>query len=478
MIERVQTITPAIKSKNRSLTIEELQSLGLPLKVEGNLVFLDRSMLDYALKKPISIELEKILAVREKGLIEYIFRSCLNDRPSIIPYIFDYPSMINLVRHLLRKCTGSARSCVNYSANVKKYAEWLGYNPDKIIEDVKPFGAIPDPMRIQNHCGILEDYLAYLQDNGLKPSSISNCIKAVQTFYRKNGAKNIALDEPLSCKVTFKDRAPKPEEVATMLDKADTRNSFIISALATGGFREGTFSKLKYRHVREDFEAGRIPIHVHVEKCITKGKYHDYDTFLNAETCHLLRLYIDERKKGTEHTPPETLTDESPLIRNTRIAHKVVGVTEKAIRQMVHELAVSANVAKKLPDSWMYDVRTHSLRKYFRTQMLSATIKEELIQYMLGHTVDTYADIQSLGIERLRNAYTSAAISIRPKTKTNKIDQLKEIIRSWGENPEEILSSDALMRGNITESNEQIQKHQLDLLANELKQLVKKELSE
>jgi hypothetical protein len=71
-----------------------------------------------------------------------------------------------------------------------------------------------------------------------------------------------------------------------MLDKSDAREGFIIAAFATGGFREGTLSKLKYRHIKEDLEAGRVPIHVHVEIDITKGKYHDYDTFLNAEACH------------------------------------------------------------------------------------------------------------------------------------------------------------------------------------------------
>ena len=51
-------------------------------------------------------------------------------------------------------------------------------------------------------------------------------------------------------------------------------------------FREETF-KLKYRHVQEDLENNREPIHVHVEAEITKGKYHDYDTFLGAEAAAL-----------------------------------------------------------------------------------------------------------------------------------------------------------------------------------------------
>jgi hypothetical protein len=125
----------------------------------------------------------------------------------------------------------------------------------------------------------------------------------------------------------------------------------------------------------------------------------------------------------------------------------------------------------------MYSVRTHSLRKFFRTQMSAAKLDPEIINYFMGHTVDTYEDVQSLSIETLRNLYTSAGLAIRPKTQANRIDQLKEIIRAWGQNPEEILTKDALMRGNITETSEQTQNHQLSILAEQLKQVIKKEVS-
>jgi hypothetical protein len=81
MIERkTRTIATAIE-RNRNLTVDDLQSLNLPLQIQGNLVIIERSLNDWKLKQPISIELNKILAVNEKGLIDYIIRSCLNERP-------------------------------------------------------------------------------------------------------------------------------------------------------------------------------------------------------------------------------------------------------------------------------------------------------------------------------------------------------------------------------------------------------------
>lgn len=477
MIERkIQPIATAIERK-RNLTVDDLKSLNLPLQIQGNFVVFERSLNDWKLRQPVSIELNKVLAVKEKGLIDYIIRSCLNERPALIPYIFEYQSLTKMARHFLRHCSASYHSCQKYSACLKKYADWLGYSPDIIIADVKPVGAVSDPMKAENHCGFLNDYLAELQDSGLKPAAVSNCIKAVKTFYRTNGVKKVELNDPLSRKVAYKDRAPKPEEIAMMLDKAAVREGFIVAGIATGGFREGTFAKLLYRHVKEDLEAGRVPIHIHVEAEITKGKYQDYDTFLNAEASQLLKLYIEDRRRGGRTMPPEELTDESPLIRNSHITNRVLGVSEKTIRKIVHTLAVNTNTAKKLPGSWMYSVRTHSLRKFFRTQMSAAKIDSEITQYMMGHTIDTYEDVQSLGIETLRNLYSTAGLAIRPKTQINRIEQLKEIIRAWGENPEAILSKDALIRGNITETIEQTQNYQMSLLAEELKQIIRKEVT-
>jgi len=109
--------------------------------------------------------------------------------------------------------------------------------------------------------------------------------------------------------------------------------------LALGGFREGTLVKLKYRHIRDDLEKGIVSLHVHIEAEITKGKYHDYDTFIGKEAAAYLREYIETRRLGSPDgkIPPEDLTDESPLIRNENNPKpKTVG--GKQIYKLVHNL--------------------------------------------------------------------------------------------------------------------------------------------
>jgi hypothetical protein len=55
-----------------------------------------------------------------------------------------------------------------------------------------------------------------------------------------------------------------------------------------------------------------------------------------------------------------------------------------------------------------------------------------------------YHHIKLKGVEYLRGVYLSLGISVRPKIKLGKMDTLIEIMRSWGLNPEKILSPEAL----------------------------------
>ena len=471
-----EAIVKAIASpivRNHQLKVEELRKLTLPIKIQGTNLIIEHSKRGWKLKEPVSLSLEKVLAAKEKGLIEYILNAFISERPALIPFVFDNQSLIKMARHFLRHCSGSTNSCCNYTVQTKRYSAWLGYAPDLIIQDIKPVGNILDPLRVQNHTGYLNDYLAELQDEGLKPGVVNNYIKSVKTFYRVNGVK-IELSEPLSKRVFYKDRAPKPEELEKLLEISNLREKVIVSCLALGAFREDTFSKLQYHHIREDVENNTIPIHIHVEAEITKGKYTDYDTFLGAEAAQYLKLYIEQRKKGTAKIPPENLTNDSPLIRDEP-RNKPKNVSSKQIRRIVHNLYVKANLIKQL-NGRLYDIRVHSLRKYFKTQLLAIGIQPDYVDYMMGHTVDTYHDIQSLGIDKLRNAYAASGFSIRRKTQVNKLEALKEIIRAWGMNPEQMLTRDALSEGAITyKSSEDQQNHQLQILSSQLKQLIKQE---
>ena len=192
--------------------------------------------------------------------------------------------------------------------------------------------------------------------------------------------------------------------------------------------------------------------------------------------CRRLELAAADRNEGSadKRNPPENLTDTSPLIRSETY-HTPKPVGPKQIRKLVHNLYIQAGIAKKRYER-MYDLRVHSLRKYFKTQMLALGAQPDYVDYFMGHTVSTYHDIQSLGIDKLRNIYSAAGLAIRQKTQISKVETLKEIIRALGMNPEQLLTRDALTQGAATHKTQQdLENHQLTLLASQLKQLIRQE---
>jgi hypothetical protein len=225
-------------------------------------------------------------------------------------------------------------------------------------------------------------------------------------------------------------------------------------------------------------DSARALVHIHVEAEITKGKYHDYDTFLGQEAAEYLRLYVQARRQGSEKVPPEIIHDESPLIRNMQL-RRTVPITPTAVHQLIHELYQKAGLIPQKSLGRRYDLRVHSIRKFFRTQLAALGTPTDYIEYMMGHTISTYHDIEMKGIEYLRGIYSASALSIKPKTRVSKIDALKEIIRAWGLNPEEILTKEALARPNATViGRERLEERQLHQLSIALRQELLKDIRE
>jgi len=151
-------------------------------------------------------------------------------------------------------------------------------------------------------------------------------------------------------------------------------------------------------------------------------------------------------------------------------------VGEKQIYKLIHGLYHKAGLLKQNHNGG-YDLHVHSIRKFFKTQLMALGVQSDYIDYMMGHTVDTYHDIQSKGVEFLRNIYAAASLSIRPKSHYTKIDMLKEMVRAWGLEPEKILADGALAESHRSyASPEEREKEGIRLLGLSLRDSLKKEL--
>jgi len=405
---------------------------------------------------------------RERAAKRFIIEAFRGKMSSLIPFSMENESILNIASYLLKYTKSKSKATLyQYVFGVYRFCRWLGKAPDEVIREV-----MFKEKTIDDYIKTIDSFVGDLQAEGLAPGTINNHVKGMKTLFRVNGI-TLALLYRLPKYTKYSDRAPTPEELTSIMEIANVKEKTVISILALSGVRIGTLVKLTYGHVRKDLEAGVAPIHVHVEAEITKGKYQEYDTFLGYEASQCLKTYLDIRRKGTQKIPPETLTDESPLIRN-ECRNRVFPVTPGGVSKLVHRLLIKAGIIEK-DETKHYQVRPHSLRKYFRTQLGAiSTIPTDYIDYMMGHTVSTYNDIKMKGIDFLRNLYASTGLSIRPKTRLSRIDRLKMFAESLGLNPDEVLSKDALTTPHRTVVDSESRK--IEILNEALKHAILQEL--
>ena len=135
-------------------------------------------------------------------------------------------------------------------------------------------------------------------------------------------------------------------------------------------------------------------------------------------------------------------------------------------------------------DSWQQGrktlhLRPHSIRKFFRTQMAALGVQTDYIEYMMGHTISTYHDIEMKGIEFLRAEYAKAGLSIKPKAETNKMAIVRDFLKSMGLKPEEVLSKEAQAmphRTVIDYSHQLSEQEQIDTMLRALMQKLKQDI--
>ena len=132
-----------------------------------------------------------------------------------------------------------------------------------------------------------------------------------------------------------------------------------------------------------------------------------------------------------------------PLIRDKLSRHPKT-LSLGRLHQIIHDLHTKASLITHKLLGRRYDLWTHSIRRFFRTQMVTLSVDRDCIECMMEFTISTYNDIKMKGIEFLRGIYMVSGLSIKQKTHISKIDALKEIIHSWEMDPDQILAKKAL----------------------------------
>lgn len=227
----------------------------------------------------------------------------------------------------------------------------------------------------------------YWQEHNQHPASARHVIMTLKPFFRHN---HIPIEIGSMPYRAEKRVIPTREDVKKMCAVSDLRNRVVIIVLFQSIVRVGTLVRFKYRHIKEDFEAGRIPLCIRLDKEAMKGRvkvrHRRYGPYLGRDAYEALKSYLEVRKRGTQKIEPEIITDESPLIRKKsepepvlewtirdivkRAGHKVGldGVTPHDLRragETALEEAVFEGIAGQgtLPRNWIAHITGHVPRE-------------------------------------------------------------------------------------------------------------------
>lgn len=427
------------------------------------------------LREPVNIVLQPKFNKADIGLLNYVIDAFIGDQSKFINYVWSNESLKDLARYYWLYKTGSIETIRKAATIVSDFCNFLMIEPDELIMNLTDQEDRSIPKAIKKLRKDIEAYQAYLKSQDYAPGSIRLFTANIKSWLEVNEIEIGKLPKP-QYYVKYQDRSPKPEELQKLIDVLDLRGKVVVSMLALSGLRIGTLLKLKYRHVKEDLENGTVPICVQIDSENTKGKYADYWTYIGKEAAEYLRTYIEARRNGTlrKTMPPEEITDESPLIIDIKY-NKLKPVTSRAIHDYLNRAMKRAGILPKDNEKRMYELRVHSLRKYFKTQLTANGVQSDYIEFMMGHKISTYQDIKSLGIDKLRLIYSKSGISIKPQTRASKVDMLKEMVRSFGMDPEKVLVKDEIENPHRTTINED---KEVELLQETMREWVKRTLTE
>jgi integrase len=375
----------------------------------------------------------------EEQVVQFIMKT-FHDRSALRPFALQSQSVTALAKYYLIFGTESSQTLKQYVSWVHKFCQRNQITPDQLIclclnsEGSQNAGGTARVRRM------VDNYVMELRVKGLARATLSNFVESVKSLLHVNG---VCFEMPMhysKVSVCYY-RAPTVEEIQRLLAIARPREKVMVSMIAAGGLRPSTLARLRYKDVKNDLEQGIIPVKVEVSPLLTKGKYCGFCTFLNQEAAEYLRDYLEKRRAGNKRVSPESISDNSPILRR-RHSKRILPVSEQIIQTSIKNLLGDAGLLVKPLGQRRFDLSPYSFRKFFRTQMAVLGVENHYIEYMMGHKCDRYLDVKMVGTEYVRRVYDLSGISIQNTRETDEYRLLCRTIEKLGYRTEEVLKEE------------------------------------
>lgn len=259
-----------------------------------------------------------------------------------------------------------------YAARIKFFGEYLrsktGLNLEQLKEkyrEAKYKGEVEREKFKDKLEDVIGEFLAYVSTLDYSPSHIKQFASIISSYVKKGcGILDVKVNIPKRAVPKYHNRDITKEEIRRILEHCSLRDKAFFMFMVESGLRPSTILQLRYKHIKEDYERGTIPMKVLLPSCILKDRIPDRWTFLGEDGVRILREYLSTRGQ---------LKDDDLIFlpeRPSRVKGKET-VGETAMSQKFNKLVLKLGLAQPRKDAPRKpkDLRLYCLRKYFFNNM-------------------------------------------------------------------------------------------------------------
>ncbi len=259
----------------------------------------------------------------------------------------------------LKLLTRSVNTELTYLKGLKKFMETMSIDDlDFLIEEIKK--------GLKDANEIYRNFVIKLASQNLAPKTVAAWSSSLKKLFSANG---INLEKKLPIKIynIHEDVLPSKDDLRKILENASVRTKAIILFLLSSGLRVSELINLKLK----DIELDKEPVLIRV-KGLTAKERKSRITFISREAKQSLLEYLEKRKELGHEINEESfvfVTKENKQLSYQNLQY----ILNRVFRR----------ISKK--EGKRFTLHPHSLRKFFKTQMISAGVPGPIVDRLVGH---------------------------------------------------------------------------------------------
>lgn len=281
----------------------------------------------------------------------------IGDKKYIMEDLTRFESVNKLLGEL-KLLTRSKNTEITYLKSLKNFFQQMNVSdPDAFVDNLK--------RRQTDATQLYKDYVINLASKNLAPKSVATWAAAVKKFFLANGIEVKPI--PIKVYPVHEDVLPSKEDLKKVLELSTLKAKVCVLILASSGLRVGELHQLKVGDVNLEKNPPTIRV-----KGIGAKERKARVTFISSQAKEALNEYL-ERRMSVEKLKPE-----SPLIaRDDGSAMSYQNL------QFILNNAFK-KIAKKTGKR--YSLHPHSLRKWFKTQLIASGVPGPIVDRLVGHS--------------------------------------------------------------------------------------------